>query len=715
MTKLNKYIIYSLVLLGLLLFGIAKAAPTSTRVQNLFITDLSSTGNPCLIIGATGLVSTSTSCGSGGSGSATTTINQVVGPVFTFTTSTGVSIWNISTSTGVVDFKIPSNVGFFSNDKNYVTSSSISGISPIVWGSATGSISCPTCISQTNIGGVSGQLLFFSNPTFATSSLSLMFTTSTGVFAVGTTSTFTGLFTQSGGLATLASTTINGQTTTTNLTITSITGTQCLRATNGVVSGIGSDCGSGTLSGNGTSTNISFYDGATTLTSNDLFRFNPSNFALELSATGTNNMFIGNHSGFSIHANGTENTFIGESAGSSTTSGDANVFLGAFSGSSNITGSDNMFIGSYSGNLNETGIRNIYIGTESGESNNSDNNTFIGNRAGLNLTKGNDNIMIGRSSGNPLIDGTLNIYIGNLSGAVNTTGTNNIVIGHNTTLADTTSNALIIGNGLTINTSSTGVIGDVGFKLGIATTSPIATLDVYGSFNQGNGFSTIASTTISGILATNTLNVTSTSVFGSQVTGVGSAWSGILSGTNINATTSLFSASSTLLTQLTIPKNATLNANGQLSVDTNSSTLSFYSGAAVQRLNPEQCNIDFVLEVASSSGQVQEDDYLHTFGSTSTITRMFSTHKNATSGDTATFNLIWGTNRTLASSSAQHLFSGAGTGGNVTSTSGVTPDIYPNLVSFASTTVPIGSVMRLVTTKVSSTQWGITVCYRENY
>lgn len=46
--------------------------------------------------------------------------------------------------------------------------------------------------------------------------------------------------------------TVSGTATTTNLIITSVTGTQCLRATSGLVSGIGSDCGSGTVS---TSTN----------------------------------------------------------------------------------------------------------------------------------------------------------------------------------------------------------------------------------------------------------------------------------------------------------------------------------------------------------------------------------------------------------------------------------------------------------------------------
>ncbi len=83
--------------------------------------------------------------------------------------------------------------------------------------------------------------------------------------ALGVSSTIT----QTGGVVSLASTTINGNATTTNLTITSVTGTQCLHAVSGVVSGTGSDCGSG---GGGGATTSTFYlpDGTANFQNNSI-------------------------------------------------------------------------------------------------------------------------------------------------------------------------------------------------------------------------------------------------------------------------------------------------------------------------------------------------------------------------------------------------------------------------------------------------------------
>ena len=219
-----------LILLGVLAFGIVHAAPTSTIVQNLFITDLRGNGTKCLKILTNGLVQTSTAdCGSGGGGS-TTTINGVDGPTFTFAstspidivasgttftwtftnpgfasnsititgaglltgggdltanrtislattslsqfvndsgfvtssitigTTTASGIWNV-TSSGNKAFTItlPSNVGFFTNDANYITLLSLSGTSPISYNTTTGAIG-------------------FTNPGFVTAASSVIWT-----------------------------------------------------------------------------------------------------------------------------------------------------------------------------------------------------------------------------------------------------------------------------------------------------------------------------------------------------------------------------------------------------------------------------------------------------------------------------------------------------------------------------------------------------------
>ncbi len=72
-------------------------------------------------------------------GTATTTINGVMGPVFLFSaTSTGSTV-GYSTSTGSVVLNIPKNISFFTNDAGYATSSSAA-----TWGGITGTLSSQT-------------------------------------------------------------------------------------------------------------------------------------------------------------------------------------------------------------------------------------------------------------------------------------------------------------------------------------------------------------------------------------------------------------------------------------------------------------------------------------------------------------------------------------------------------------------------------------------
>ena len=78
--------IISTVITSLFLAGLALAAPTSTYVQNLFITGLPSA--PCLTTGANGLVA-STTCGGSGSGSVSTSSPITAGYFPFWTSSTG--------------------------------------------------------------------------------------------------------------------------------------------------------------------------------------------------------------------------------------------------------------------------------------------------------------------------------------------------------------------------------------------------------------------------------------------------------------------------------------------------------------------------------------------------------------------------------------------------------------------------------------------------
>ena len=255
---------------------------------------------------------------------------------------------------------------------------------------------------------------------------------------------------------------------------------------------------------------------------------------------------------------------------------------------------------------------------------------------------------------------------------------------------------------LTFQTTGLNVTGTIRQSgVAILTTSTGLGVSNFASANISqwtNDNNYITSSTVSGIFpiiwgsATGSISISNSPSF-----------TGTLSADILNATTSM-----------KIPLITTaLTSAGQIGISNVTATLNFYASSTQWSLNPEQCDIDFVLEVASSATQTQEDDYLHIFKATSTITRLYSVHK--TSGDTATFNIIWAptSTRSSASSTANHLFKGAGVGGNVTSTS-LNVDTYPALVGFASSTVNAGSIIRLITNIVSSTQWGITICHKVN-
>lgn len=147
-----------------------------------------------------------------------------------------------------------------------------------------------------------------------------------------------------------------------------------------------------------------------------------------------------------------------------------------------------------------------------------------------------------------------------------------------------------------------------------------------------------------------------------------------------------------------------VGANGTV-LTASSSALGGIAWASSTAASSEQCRTDFLIENPTAT----EDNYITTFNTTSTITKLYSVHKST--GDAVTFNFIWAANRTAASSSVgmRHLFTA-----NATSTATTTVDVFPTKTAFASTTVDAGMVMRQVTSVASSTQWGVTLCWTEN-
>jgi hypothetical protein len=121
------------------------------------------------------------------------------------------------------------------------------------------------------------------------------------------------------------------------------------------------------------------------------------------------------------------------------------------------------------------------------------------------------------------------------------------------------------------------------------------------------------------------------------------------------------------------------------------------------QIDPVQCTSPFIIQNVTST---PSDEVIWSPYATSTIVLFRSV--NFSTGDTVTFNVIWGANRSTASGSAQHLFSS-----NQTSNSTTGWDSYAS-GSFASSTVSTGSFVRVVTATASSTEWTTEICYREN-
>ncbi len=151
------------------------------------------------------------------------------------------------------------------------------------------------------------------------------------------------------------------------------------------------------------------------------------------------NTYVGNAAGSSLgwcydhscYATGVENTFIGNQTGYNIDSGSKNTFVGrkAGYGGANITGSYNTYIGYDSGHYTTSG----------------GNNTALGNAAGLSNSDGNLNIFIGESAGY-YNHGHWNTIVGAFAGQNNHTGSANVFIGANAGSSETGDNKLYIDN-----------------------------------------------------------------------------------------------------------------------------------------------------------------------------------------------------------------------------------------------------------------------------
>jgi hypothetical protein len=178
--------------------------------------------------------------------------------------------------------------------------------------------------------------------------------------------------------------------------------------------------------------------------------------------TGRYNNYFGFLSG--LNNNGVQNNFIGVGAGRSTTSANNNNFFGFYAGKGfglTVTGSDNNFFGNCSGFSNTSGSCNNFLGCQSGFNNSTGNhNNFVGWRAGLFNTTGSNNNFFGQSAG-----------------CTQTLGDRNVAIGYSVQLPIATGDdQLAIGSG-----STSWIVGNSSFNIGIGTTNPTQKLHIVGN------------------------------------------------------------------------------------------------------------------------------------------------------------------------------------------------------------------------------------------
>jgi trimeric autotransporter adhesin len=143
--------------------------------------------------------------------------------------------------------------------------------------------------------------------------------------------------------------------------------------------------------------------------------------------TGTNNVFLGFRSGYSLGPNAHNNVFLGKWTGYNTTGSD-NVFIGNSSGLTNTSGNMNVFLGTNAGKSNTTGVYNLFMAATAGQANSTGSyNVSIGYGSGASNTINSNNLYLGAQAGGSN-NGTGNIFIGYQAGFSQTAASNKLYI-----------------------------------------------------------------------------------------------------------------------------------------------------------------------------------------------------------------------------------------------------------------------------------------------
>lgn len=238
------------------------------------------------------------------------------------------------------------------------------------------------------------------------------------------------------------------------LTLSALTGTQCLQEISGVVSATGSACGSGGGSSFAYPFTPSTDGGISTSATSTPLEFNGTSIVgFDISTAGASSGYgIGGQ--LLAYASSTnQDTIFGLGAGgqnaTTSTTIDSNISIGYQAGESLTTGVQNMAIGSFALQMNITGNSNIAIGWKALQKNTAEDNlamgdgTLFSNITGANNTAIGFNVLELATAGN-------NTAIGSAALSSETSGIGNTAIGENALQGETTgtgNTAIGLGSG----------------------------------------------------------------------------------------------------------------------------------------------------------------------------------------------------------------------------------------------------------------------------
>lgn len=176
---------------------------------------------------------------------------------------------------------------------------------------------------------------------------------------------------------------------------------------------------------------------------------------------------------------GQQNTAMGSGALRGNNKGNGNTAVGHNVLYNNFNASNNTGVGARALQANTSGTRNVAMGVDTLTSNTTGvRNTGLGSRALENTTTGGMNSALGRRALSAATTGSSNSSLGHRTGDSLTVESNNTLVGANSDITPGVSFGTAVGAGAIVSANNSVVLGRTGDKVGIAVSSPAASLHI---------------------------------------------------------------------------------------------------------------------------------------------------------------------------------------------------------------------------------------------